>query len=71
MTVFVKAYLTFRMNDDTLILYAAYLLKRAKDEPSFKSAQYIEQAASIIKNSTLSVRAKDELLCEIENSSDI
>ena len=70
-TVFVKAYLTFRMNDDTLILYAAYLLKRAKDEPSFKSAQYIEQAASIIKNSTLSVRAKDELLCEIENSSDI
>lgn len=67
-TVSIKAYLIFRMSNDTLISYAAYLLKRAKDEPSLKSAQYIDQAASIIKNSTLSVRAKDELLCEIENS---
>ena len=59
------------MSGDTLILYATYLLKCAKEKSSFESSQYIEQAASIIKNSNLSGQTKDELLCEIESSDDV
>ena len=70
-TFFVKAYLILRMSGDTLILYATYLLKCAKEKSSFESSQYIEQAASIIKNSNLSGQTKDELLCEIESSDDV
>ena len=70
-TFFVKAYLILRMSGDTLILYATYLLKCAKEKSSFESSQYIERAASIIKNSNLSGQTKDELLCEIESSDDV
>ena len=71
LTVIVKAYLILHMTDDALILYATYLLKCAKAKPSLKSSQCIEQAVLIIKNSSLSCRVKDELLCGIENSNEV